>query len=96
MPHFMKNIDTEIGNLNFYFNQVPTEEGISYLVSTIDRTGKAHILYMIPSGNQWIINNDKPAYWMHKIEPELSNAIFANLFHKSNLAFSQKERVLLN
>ena len=76
MPAFTKTIDTEYGNLNFYFNPIYTAEGVRYHVSAIAKDNSLKIFHLEPVGGSWrLVEKDSKQYWLIAIEQKLSEAI---------------------
>lgn len=76
MLHFSTRIQTAIGNLKFYFNQVDAAADDRYHVSVTDRKNLTHIFYVAEREERWAVEGaQRPIDWIVSIEKELGKAI---------------------
>ena len=82
MLHFNNRINTEQGQLNFYFNQ---ESDFLYYISVTDKNRKSHIFNMQLTNSIWSLKRHDGCCenWIEKLEKLFANKIMEQ-FDKKN------------
>jgi hypothetical protein len=78
MVTFIANIETrDEGLLEFFFVSVSNSEENKYFVTTIDKSTRSHVFYMIEVNYGWRIDTSKHRIepWLLEMEFELGNLI---------------------
>jgi hypothetical protein len=76
MPNFSKQIASENGLFQFFFDRISTTNGIKYHVSVrVEKNTSCHFT-MEPKDGRWkIVSAPLPPSWILKLEDELSKEI---------------------